>query len=117
MSFSGKNILITGASGLIGRAYVDRFLELGFTVCAQVNTGELKARPNLHVIAVAQQACGPAVGRVLQHHVVQHPAPSLPLGHVARHTFAAHQNAGGEVGWVDHGEWSTHIGVAGLTGF
>ena len=51
MSFSGKNILITGASGLIGRAYVDRFLELGFTVCAHVNTGELKARPNLHVIA------------------------------------------------------------------
>ncbi len=51
MSFNGKNILITGASGLIGRAYVDRFLELGFTVCAQVNTGELKARANLHVIA------------------------------------------------------------------
>jgi NAD(P)-dependent dehydrogenase (short-subunit alcohol dehydrogenase family) len=51
MTFSGKNILITGASGLIGRAYVDRFLELGFTVCAQVNTGELHARPNLHVIA------------------------------------------------------------------
>ncbi len=51
MNFSGKNILITGASGLIGRAYVDRFLELGFTVCAQVNTGELKAHPNLHVIA------------------------------------------------------------------
>ena len=51
MSFAGKSILITGASGLIGRAYVDRFLELGFTVCAQVNTRELKARPNLHVIA------------------------------------------------------------------
>jgi 3-oxoacyl-[acyl-carrier protein] reductase len=51
MTFSGKSILITGASGLIGRAYVDRFLELGFTVCAQVNTGELHARPNLHVIA------------------------------------------------------------------
>ena len=51
MSFNGRNILITGASGLIGRAYVDRFLELGFTVCAQVNTGELKVRPNLHVIA------------------------------------------------------------------
>jgi 3-oxoacyl-[acyl-carrier protein] reductase len=51
MSFAGNSILITGASGLIGRAYVDRFLELGFTVCAQVNTGELHARPNLHVIA------------------------------------------------------------------
>jgi len=51
MTFSGKSILITGASGMIGRAYVDRFLELGFTVCAQVNTGELHARPNLHVIA------------------------------------------------------------------
>lgn len=51
MSFSGKSILITGASGLIGQAYVSRFLELGATVCAQVNTGELSARPNLHVIA------------------------------------------------------------------
>ena len=51
MNFAGNSILITGASGLIGRAYVDRFLELGFTVCAQVNTGELPARPNLHVIA------------------------------------------------------------------
>ena len=51
MTFSGKSILITGASGMIGRAYVDRFLELGFTVCAQVNTGEVHARPNLHVIA------------------------------------------------------------------
>ncbi len=51
MSFAGNSILITGASGLIGRAYVDRFLELGFTVCAQVNTGEIHSRPNLHVIA------------------------------------------------------------------
>ncbi len=51
MIFAGKSILITGASGLIGQAYVSRFLELGATVCAQVNTGELSARPNLHVIA------------------------------------------------------------------
>jgi len=51
VSFAGKSILITGASGLIGQAYVSRFLELGATVCAQVNTGELSARNNLHVIA------------------------------------------------------------------
>ena len=51
MNFAGKSILITGASGLIGQAYVSRFLELGATVCAQVNTGELSARGNLHVIA------------------------------------------------------------------
>ena len=51
MSFAGKSILITGASGLIGQAYVARFLELGATVCAQVNTGDLLARENLHVIA------------------------------------------------------------------
>jgi 3-oxoacyl-[acyl-carrier protein] reductase len=51
MRFAGKSILITGASGLIGQAYVSRFLELGAVVCAQVNTGEISARPNLHVIA------------------------------------------------------------------
>lgn len=51
MNFAGKSILITGASGLIGQAYVSRFLELGAIVCAQVNTGELSARGNLHVIA------------------------------------------------------------------
>ena len=51
MSFAGKSILITGASGLIGQAYVARFLELGATVCAQVNTGDLSARENLHVIS------------------------------------------------------------------
>jgi len=51
MSFAGNSVLITGASGLIGRAYVDRFLDLGFAVCAQVNTGEIPARANLHVIA------------------------------------------------------------------
>ena len=51
MRFAGNSILITGASGFIGSTYVDRFLELGFTVCAQVNTGEIHARPNLHVIA------------------------------------------------------------------
>jgi NAD(P)-dependent dehydrogenase (short-subunit alcohol dehydrogenase family) len=51
MSFAGKSILITGASGFIGQAYVARFLELGATVCAQVNTGTIAARANLHVIA------------------------------------------------------------------
>ena len=49
--FHKKVILITGASGLIGRELVDRYLSLGATVCAQVNTGELSARENLHVIA------------------------------------------------------------------
>jgi len=51
MSFAGKSILITGASGFIGQAYVVRFLELGATVCAQVNTGTIASRANLHVIA------------------------------------------------------------------
>ena len=51
MSFAGKSILITGASGLIGQAYVAHFLELGATVCGQVNTGEIPAHENLHVIA------------------------------------------------------------------
>jgi NAD(P)-dependent dehydrogenase (short-subunit alcohol dehydrogenase family) len=51
MSFSGKSILITGASGFIGQAFVSRFLQLGATVCAQVNTGEISAHQNLHVIA------------------------------------------------------------------
>ena len=60
MNFAGNSILITGASGLIGRAYVDRFLDLGFTVCAQVNTGAIPARPNLHVIAedLSVTGCG-----------------------------------------------------------
>jgi 3-oxoacyl-[acyl-carrier protein] reductase len=51
MSFAGKSILITGASGFIGQAYVDRFLDLGAIVCAQVNTGTIASRNNLHVIA------------------------------------------------------------------
>jgi 3-oxoacyl-[acyl-carrier protein] reductase len=51
VSFAGKSILITGASGLIGQAYVARFLELGAIVCGQVNTGEIPAHENLHVIA------------------------------------------------------------------
>ena len=51
MNFAGKSILITGASGFIGQAYVARFLELGATVCAQVNTGTVPSRSNLHVIA------------------------------------------------------------------
>jgi NAD(P)-dependent dehydrogenase (short-subunit alcohol dehydrogenase family) len=51
MSFAGKSILITGASGFIGQAYVNRFLDLGAIVCAQVNTGTIASRNNLHVIA------------------------------------------------------------------
>jgi NAD(P)-dependent dehydrogenase (short-subunit alcohol dehydrogenase family) len=51
MNFAGKSILITGASGFIGQAYVARFLDLGATVCAQVNTGTIPSRSNLHVIA------------------------------------------------------------------
>ncbi len=50
--FAKKVILITGASGLIGRELVDRYLELGAVVCAQVNTGEIASRENLHVIAM-----------------------------------------------------------------
>jgi 3-oxoacyl-[acyl-carrier protein] reductase len=50
MNFAGKGILITGASGFIGQAYVARFLELGATVCAQVNTATIPSRSNLHVI-------------------------------------------------------------------
>lgn len=58
MSFAGNSILVTGASGLIGRAYVDRFLELGFTVCAQVNTGSIPANEKLHVIAADLSVVG-----------------------------------------------------------
>lgn len=58
MNFAGNSILITGASGLIGRAYVDRFLELGFTVCAQVNTGSIPAQEKLHVIAADLSVVG-----------------------------------------------------------
>ena len=49
--FHKKVILITGASGLIGRHLVDRYLSLGAIVCAQVNTGDIPAHENLHVIA------------------------------------------------------------------
>ncbi len=58
MSFAGNSILITGASGFIGSAYVDRFLELGFTVCAQVNTGSIPAQEKLHVIAADLSVVG-----------------------------------------------------------
>lgn len=58
MSFAGNSILITGASGLIGRAYVDRFLELGFTVCAQVNTGSIPTQDKLNVIATDLSVAG-----------------------------------------------------------
>lgn len=42
MHFEGNSILITGASGWIGRAYVKRFSELGFKVYGQVNTGKVE---------------------------------------------------------------------------
>ncbi|MEJ6606860.1 MAG: SDR family oxidoreductase [Candidatus Planktophila sp.] len=51
MSYAGKVILVTGASGFIGRSYVSRFLELGAIVCAQVNTGDIPSAKNLHIIA------------------------------------------------------------------
>lgn len=58
MNYAGKSILITGASGLIGSAYVKRFLELGAIVCAQVNTGSIPARENLYVIATDLSVVG-----------------------------------------------------------
>ena len=58
MKFSGNTVLVTGASGLIGQAYVERFLKLGFTVIAQVNKGALPARENLHVIAADLSVVG-----------------------------------------------------------
>ncbi len=58
MKFSGNTVLVTGASGLIGQAYVERFLQLGFTVIAQVNKGALPARENLHVIAADLSVVG-----------------------------------------------------------
>ena len=51
MSYAGKVILVTGASGFIGRSYVSSFLELGAIVCAQVNTGDIPSAKNLHIIA------------------------------------------------------------------
>ncbi|MEY4036926.1 MAG: hypothetical protein RL201_307 [Actinomycetota bacterium] len=58
MIFAGKSLLVTGASGLIGAAYVKRFLELGATVCAQVNTGSIAAQDNLQVIAADLSVAG-----------------------------------------------------------
>lgn len=58
MKFSGNTVLVTGASGLIGQAYVERFLQLGFTVIAQVNKGALPARENLHIIATDLSVVG-----------------------------------------------------------
>ena len=58
MKFSGDSVLVTGASGLIGQAYVQRFLELGFTVIAQVNTGSIPAHDKLHVIAADLSVVG-----------------------------------------------------------
>ncbi|CAB4845667.1 unannotated protein [freshwater metagenome] len=50
--FSGKVILVTGASGTVGSQLCEHFLNLGATVCAQVNTGTLAARENLHLLRV-----------------------------------------------------------------
>ena len=58
MKFAGDSILITGASGLIGQAYVQRFIELGFTVIAQVNTGSIPTQDKLHVIATDLSLAG-----------------------------------------------------------
>ena len=58
MKFSGDSVLVTGASGLIGQAYVQRFLQLGFTVVAQVNTGSIPAHDKLHVIAADLSVVG-----------------------------------------------------------
>ena len=58
MNFAGDSVLVTGASGLIGQAYVKRFLELGFTVIAQVNTGSILAHDKLYVIAADLSVIG-----------------------------------------------------------
>ena len=58
MKFSGDSVLVTGASGLIGQAYVQRFLQLGFTVVAQVNTGSIPAHDKLHLIAADLSVVG-----------------------------------------------------------
>ncbi|CAB4953821.1 MAG: SDR family oxidoreductase [Actinobacteria bacterium] len=58
MRFTGDSVLVTGASGLIGQAYVQSFLELGFTVIAQVNTGSIPAHDKLHVIAADLSVVG-----------------------------------------------------------
>ena len=58
MKFTGDSVLVTGASGLIGQAYVQSFLELGFTVIAQVNTGSIPAHDKLHVIAADLSVVG-----------------------------------------------------------
>jgi NAD(P)-dependent dehydrogenase (short-subunit alcohol dehydrogenase family) len=58
LKFAGDSVLVTGASGLIGQAYVKRFLELGFTVIAHVNTGSIPAHDKLHVIAADLSVIG-----------------------------------------------------------
>ena len=58
MKFAGDSVLVTGASGLIGQAHVQRFLELGFTVIAQVNTGSIPAHDKLQVIAADLSVIG-----------------------------------------------------------
>ena len=50
--FQEKVLLITGASGTIGRALTNHFLALDAIVCAQVNTGALEAHPKLHIFPI-----------------------------------------------------------------
>ncbi len=57
-AYSGKTILITGASGMIGRELVAHFLNLGAIVCAQVNTGSLPQQPDLHILRADLSAIG-----------------------------------------------------------
>lgn len=59
--FQGKVFLITGASGTIGSALTDHFLNLGAIVCAQTNTSTLKAKENLHILSIDFQHAGAAV--------------------------------------------------------
>ncbi len=58
--FQGKVLLITGASGTIGRALTQHFLALDAIVCAQVNTRSLEAHPNLHIFPIDFKAVGVA---------------------------------------------------------
>ncbi|MEI6811661.1 MAG: SDR family oxidoreductase [Actinomycetes bacterium] len=50
--FEDKVVLITGASGTIGTALTQHFLALGAIVYAQINTSDLEAKRNLHMIRV-----------------------------------------------------------------
>ncbi len=47
--FLNKVILITGASGVIGKELTTHFLKLGAIVCAQTHTTSIDAKENLHI--------------------------------------------------------------------